>query len=182
MDSRRDFIIQCALDNDPGLTKIFLSYANITDISFMKGNTHVTHLHLFGNKISDPSPLKSNNTIISLDLSANLIETVDFLKDNETIIALDVRFKRIHDISALFGCVRLCYLKMNYNGVCRSYPVKKQGRCFIDDFLLMNKANLPNRDTTYHSILLKNYILKNMSKNEIIRRTSYYLSNDPDEY
>ena len=68
--------------NDPTLTRVDLSNAGISDISFLKGNTHVRSLVLRNcmysrtksfNVITDLSPLSECPNLVQLDISGNLL-------------------------------------------------------------------------------------------------------------
>jgi hypothetical protein len=68
--------------NDPTLTRVDLSNAGITDLSFLKGNTHLRRLVLrnnmyarnkFFNVITDLSPLRECSKLVHLDISGNLL-------------------------------------------------------------------------------------------------------------
>ena len=109
------------LESATNLTFLDLSYNNITDVSALSGLTNLTKLELVYNAITDISPLSGLTNLIVLQLSGNPITDLSmlasWLRGLTNLTTLNLGATGIADISALAGLTNLTSLNLGFNAI-----------------------------------------------------------------
>lgn len=105
-------------------------------LDFMRGNTHVRHLNVYGFKIHDLSPLEGNDTLESVNLGKNSIVDIRVLSTLSSLTDLNLRFNYIESYDALKD-LGLKHLDVSYNH--NEYP-------YHDDTLLCHCGSSDDDD------------------------------------
>ena len=109
------------LESATNLTFLDLSYNNITDVSALSGLTNLTKLELVYNAITDISPLSGLTNLIVLQLSGNPITDLSmlasWLRGLTNLTTLNLGATGIADISALAGLTNLTTLNLGFNAI-----------------------------------------------------------------
>ena len=108
------------IENFKGLTKLDLSYNQISDISKLSGLTNLTYLSLSNNQISDISNISKLSGLTNLTylyLNENQIRDISVLSDLTNLKCLDLVENQIIDISALSDLTNLTELNLIDNQI-----------------------------------------------------------------
>ena len=84
-----------------GLTSLYLSWRNITDLTGLEYCVNLTKLNVSGSQMSDISPLASLTNLTSLSLADNQISDISLLASLTNLIELGLEKNQISDISPL---------------------------------------------------------------------------------
>jgi small GTP-binding protein len=103
------------------LASLDLSNNRIEDISILKGLEHLTHLNVTKNKIKSLSSLQNLQNLSSLNLSHNQIACIEPLKELSKLTSLDISYNRIKDITPIQGLKALTYCNAAFNSV-KTFP------------------------------------------------------------
>jgi internalin A len=96
----------------------------LSDISFLKGFTHLTQLSLFGNQISDLSPLQPLTSLTILGLGGNQISDLLPLHKLDKLTELNLDDNQISDLSPLHKLDKLTELYLDDNQISDLSPLK----------------------------------------------------------
>ena len=103
--------------------KGFVNSNTISDLSPLKGLTHLGDLELFNNNITDVSPLAEMTQLGSLDLFNNNITDVSPLAKLTQLRHVSLSNNNITDVSPLAGLTRLENLSLSYNNISDISPL-----------------------------------------------------------
>ena len=103
------------LEFAPLLRSLYLSSNSISDVSALSGLTNLTTLWIHSNNISDISPLSGLTSLETLYLSNNSISDVSALSGLTNLESLYLAYNFITDISALSGLTSLKTLYLDNN-------------------------------------------------------------------
>ena len=102
------------------VTKLHLSYTQISDVTPLKDLTQLTKLDLNGNQISDVTPLKELTQLTELWLNQNQISDVTPLKDLTQLTELNLWGNEISDVTPLKDLTQLTTLELYGNQISES--------------------------------------------------------------
>jgi len=131
-DSNLEVVIREALDRPKGsisatelegLTFLYASARNISDLTGLEYCSGLTHLDLASNVITDISPLASLNEITWLSLANNAVSDISPLKSLTGLTVLHLSGNRIADISPLANLTNLNWLHLGVNQVSNISPL-----------------------------------------------------------
>jgi len=99
------------------LTYLNLEYNQITDITPLSGLTNLTELHLYSNQITDITGLSELTNLTYLNLGDNQITDISGLSALTNLTALGLDNNQITDISGLSALTNLTHLNLGNNQI-----------------------------------------------------------------
>ncbi|NIM11825.1 MAG: hypothetical protein GTO45_06875, partial [Candidatus Aminicenantes bacterium] len=114
-----------AIDENSNIIGLNLYNSNISDISFLRDLTHLTHLKLSVNQISDILPLKELNALTELRLEKNQISDISPIKELNALTSLSLDYNQISDISPIKELNALTKLSLGDNQISDISPIKE---------------------------------------------------------
>lgn len=108
-----------------GLTQLNLSSNKITDLSPIRELKNLTQLELSGNEITDISPIRELKNLIQLDLSHNHITDLSPIRELKNLTSLELVFNRITDISPIRDLKNLTRLDLEFNQITDLSPIRE---------------------------------------------------------
>jgi internalin A len=163
------------------LNKLYLSYNQINDASFLKELKSLTWLNLNNNLISDVSFLKELKSLTWLDLSYNRIKDASYLEELKSLTTLYISDNHITDASFLEELRFLISLDVNNNLI--------KDVSFLKELKFLTSLDLGANQITNASFLnkLTSLIWLNLNNNritdasplkELKSLTTLYISNN----
>ncbi|MBQ3408736.1 MAG: leucine-rich repeat domain-containing protein [Clostridia bacterium] len=159
------------------LTRLDLSYNEITDVSKIGDLTKITYLNLRGNKIEDINPLNKLINLSWLAIEKNSISDISVVANMKLITDLCFSENNVTDISVLSNLTKLQNLDCQNNNIydisslssLRNLKSVKLSGNHISDFLpLMELPNLVLNDT-YLTTIGKQNIDINIKDGDIVK-------------
>lgn len=132
-------------------------HGKIFDISFMRFNTHLTHLYLKNNDVVDLTPLARCYNLYVLDISKNKVVDISPLSKCTSLTYANLSNNRISDISSLSES-RIRYLNLNSNHIsnieCLRHNISIE-RILLSGNLIVDVS--PMRDNTAVKVIHLNH-------------------------
>lgn len=159
------------------LTKLDLSYNEISDVNKLKDLTKLDSLALTGNKIVDINPLNNLEKVTYLSIDKNNIEDISVLASMKRITNLNCSGNQISDIAVLSNLTKLSSLTCSDNKVADISSISNlrylkevtfSGNC-ITDFSPLMALPLLNMDDTYVTMIGKQNIVINIKDGDIVK-------------
>jgi len=147
-------IIDKIRDNDPLVKIANIVGRVVTDLSFLRHNTHLKELFIHDNQVSDLSVLRFNNTLVKLSLIENKVSDISALAHNTTLRSLNLTKNEVSDVSSLAYNATLEILNLQQNNISDISPLKLN--------TTLKEVNLRfNHITTFDNTFSNNFNLTN---------------------
>ena len=159
------------------LTKLDLSYNEISDVSKLTDLTKINYLILTGNKIFDINPLNKLDKVTYLSINKNHIEDISVVASMKNITSFNCSENQISDISAVSNLTKLKTFTCSDNRVSDISSISNlryledvtlSGNCITDFSPLMALPAL-DMDDTYVTKIGKQNIQINIKDGDMVK-------------
>jgi PKD repeat protein len=121
--SGREITDLTGLEYCTDLTELYLDRNQISDITPLSALTSLEYLILPYNQISDLTPLSNLTSLTQLFLSTNQISNISPLTNLTSLVRLELESNQISDVAPLSSLTNLEYLRLNYNQISDIAPL-----------------------------------------------------------
>lgn len=159
------------------LTKLDLSYNEISDVNKLKDLTKLDSLTLTGNKIIDINPINKLDKVTYFSIDKNNIEDISMIASMKNLISFTCSGNQISNISAVSNLTKLKTFTCSDNRVSNISSISNlryledvtlSGNCITDFSPLMELPAL-NMDDTYVTMIGKQNIQINVKDGDMVK-------------